>query len=374
MKYYGCSFVLESDVAHYGLKGMHWGTRRWQDYSGKFNEAGYQRYFGRGTGQNYHRIKKGSYEKVQSTSNSINKGSSFDRDKAKKIAKSIAIGATVVGGTVLVAYGAKKVHDLGGISKVSQDVVAKARETKLENLKLKQEFKTEKAKIISDAKTELARIKEESTNNIKNVIDEAKLERRMDAIDPEGRIDRNILKANLLDQDLKARTVWERTMGSNTPKGLINIRMAESRKSINNDNIKLLKNLNDSDISLINSGKASLRDLKLDRSDLSQVGLKRHDSSTRIKSAAQNYNGGSRSSGAKFPASIPKTLNKSSLPKLTLTPDAINAGTDFLAQATKSYQAISQINSQNSTSQRRVRNGQKAVDDYTEELLRKSRV
>lgn len=53
MNMYGYEIVRESDLAHYGLKGMKWGTRRWQNEDGSFNSAGKQRYFGSGGGENY---------------------------------------------------------------------------------------------------------------------------------------------------------------------------------------------------------------------------------------------------------------------------------------------------------------------------------
>lgn len=48
MEIYGYQFIREEDLMHYGLKGMHWGTRRWQNYdaTNSFNEAGIKRYFG----------------------------------------------------------------------------------------------------------------------------------------------------------------------------------------------------------------------------------------------------------------------------------------------------------------------------------------
>ena len=38
--------IVNGELCHYGLKGMKWGTRRWQYYDGRFNEAGKLRYFG----------------------------------------------------------------------------------------------------------------------------------------------------------------------------------------------------------------------------------------------------------------------------------------------------------------------------------------
>ena len=36
------------ELQHFGIKGMRWGHRRWQNNDGSFNSAGKQRYFGEG--------------------------------------------------------------------------------------------------------------------------------------------------------------------------------------------------------------------------------------------------------------------------------------------------------------------------------------
>ena len=125
MDFYGYEFARGSDLQHYGLKGMHWGTRRWQNLDGTFNAAGKQRYFSRGTGEDYHPIGRSSSGRQnsgtsKSSSNSEGTKRSFGKEKAKKIAKGIAIGAAVVGGTVLVAYGAKHLKDAGVLDKLPE--------------------------------------------------------------------------------------------------------------------------------------------------------------------------------------------------------------------------------------------------------------
>ena len=152
MDYYGYVFIRESDLKHYGLKGMHWGTRRWQNADGTFNAAGKQRYFSRGTGEDYHPVgrssggggSKASGSPPASNGNGPTSQKSFDKEKAKKIAKGVAIGAAVVGGTVLVAYGAKTLKD--------QDVIGKMRAGKLANAKALEQYKTEKLQIKLEGK------------------------------------------------------------------------------------------------------------------------------------------------------------------------------------------------------------------------------
>lgn len=77
MNYYGYELIRESDLQHYGLKGMRWGIRRWQNYdaTNSFNEAGIQRYFGRAPGENSKSAKE--------------TGTFYDRKKATKETKAI---------------------------------------------------------------------------------------------------------------------------------------------------------------------------------------------------------------------------------------------------------------------------------------------
>lgn len=48
--YYGNDEIYHSELMHYGIKGQKWGIRRFQNEDGTFNEAGKQRYFGKGSG------------------------------------------------------------------------------------------------------------------------------------------------------------------------------------------------------------------------------------------------------------------------------------------------------------------------------------
>lgn len=95
-------------LCHYGLKGMKWGQRRWQYDDGRFNEAGKARYFGQNSTHRPDsvRVLQGDSPKQKSSGSSATSGQKkeFDKEKAKKIAKNVAIGAAVVGGTVLVTH------------------------------------------------------------------------------------------------------------------------------------------------------------------------------------------------------------------------------------------------------------------------------
>ena len=138
MVYYESNYLC-----HYGLKGMKWGTRRWQFQDGRFNDAGKARYFGQNSSHRPDSVralqgdppKSNRSSAASGSSSNGSSGRSFDKERAKKIAKNVAIGAAIVGGTALVAYGGYKVHQAGGLSTVSKNLKAKMRETKLEDLK-----------------------------------------------------------------------------------------------------------------------------------------------------------------------------------------------------------------------------------------------
>ena len=89
MNLYGYEFVREDELKHYGLKGMHWGTRRWQNYdaTNTFNEAGIERYFGRTPGKNSQAVKEPKiyYKKSIQAKNSKHSksGVSISKDEMK---------------------------------------------------------------------------------------------------------------------------------------------------------------------------------------------------------------------------------------------------------------------------------------------------
>ena len=152
----------------------------------------------------------------------------------------VAIGAAIVGGTALVAYGGYKVHQAGGFSTVSKNLKAKMRETKLEDLKLNEEFKAEKASIKAAGKNNLARIRENAKTEFVKIRNEGAFQRHINRLDPEGRVDPNVMR------DL-ARPSFGKDHSSR-----------ESTKIIKDR----LRNLDSDEIAALNSGKVKLTDLQ----------------------------------------------------------------------------------------------------------------
>lgn len=88
-------------LVHHGILGMKWGVRKYQDTNGNLTTAGKKRY-------------------VSDNKNKFNL-----TDQQKETAKKIAIGAAAVGGTLLVAYGAYKLHNknVGDVSSLGKSYI-----------------------------------------------------------------------------------------------------------------------------------------------------------------------------------------------------------------------------------------------------------
>lgn len=265
------------ELYHYGLKGMKWGQRRWQYDDGRFNDAGKERYFGQKSSHRPDSVRmlQGDPPKQKGAktvkSSSIGK-KEFDKEKAKKIAKGVAIGAAVVGGTLLVAYGAKQIHDLGGVSEIAKNAATKASQVKLDAVKSAQQTKVEIAKIRSDYKQQAAKIREETKTDLKKIYDEgkenlrkirndAKLERRINGIDSTGALNRDVIKKELLRADASAESMWKNSYGAISKSS-----MSSSRKSIDNFTKSMVSDLTPSEVKRLNSGEVSLRDIRIERS------------------------------------------------------------------------------------------------------------
>ena len=473
-------YYTSNELCHYGLKGMKWGTRRWQFQDGKFNDAGKARYFGQNSSHrpNSVRVLQGDSPKVKNSQARADHASgktssrSFDKEKAKKIAKGVAIGTAIVGGTVLAAYGAKKVHDLGGVSKIAQDVVAKHRGVKLENIEAAEKFKSDKAqirlkgkedrasmlenakakineirnegkeasakakedraRIAEDAKSKMNEIRNEgkdarakANDDLKRTLSERKestktdltklredaktarekikfdadLERRMNRLDPEGKVDRNILRKELIRMNASEASMRAQgAAGGREGRRLADNYTRYTRSKIQSE----IANMSPAELKRLNSGEASFLDLRKERgmsSSPSQRMISNRTPSdripfskntkispsnaktTKIKSTAQivseykrehpatklsnaqiikNYSGESKKSSG-------SSKSKAKMPKLTLVPETIQAGTQFMSEFNKTLQTFKTTNKEQ---EKKAKRGAKAVDDYTNSLLR----
>lgn len=107
-----CYLVSEDELYHYGVKGMKWGVRRYQNADGTYNSAGRSRY-GIGDGKTYTKIgrisksggsvKPARKKKISKSSNKksdsrVKKAARvLGREVAKPALKKAAIGAGIAG-------------------------------------------------------------------------------------------------------------------------------------------------------------------------------------------------------------------------------------------------------------------------------------
>lgn len=355
-------------LCHYGLKGMKWGTRRWQFNDGRFNDAGKARYFGQNSTHRPDSVRvlqgdkpANKTQQAAKSAESHGQKNEFDKEKAKKIAKGVAIGAAVVGGTVLAVYGAKKINDLGGVSTISKNVAFKMRETRIESLKTAQEYKVNMASIKAEGKaklteigeskrTEIAKIRDEGkanrakigeeakTNLIKlretartereKIVSDAKMDRQMNALDPEGRIDRAALKRELVKRN--AANASMRMKGAEG--GLEGRRLAENYVRLTGQNLRNeIANLTPAEVKRFNSGEASLFDLRRERA--AAVGSSGVSNDMKIRDIASNISSKTRSAV--------NAVKKTQLPKITV--EHVKAGANFLSELNKTAQTAQKV-------------------------------
>lgn len=89
------TYIYKDELYHHGIKGQKWGIRRYQNEDGSYTEAGLKR-----------------------------RSSDSERHERRKvIAKRVAIGAAIVGGTVLAVYGAKKLSECKSSPRQTNDLL-----------------------------------------------------------------------------------------------------------------------------------------------------------------------------------------------------------------------------------------------------------
>ena len=109
---------MDSYLQHWGLKGMHWGHRRWQNEDGTFNEAGKIRYFGKSNKKNVDKSDINGYNNTKPIL-------SDEQKRAIKIGATVAISALAIyGGYKLAKSG--KIKELSSIGKERVDSLLKS--------------------------------------------------------------------------------------------------------------------------------------------------------------------------------------------------------------------------------------------------------
>lgn len=151
---------LDNYLAHHGIKGQKWGVRRYQNSDGTLTEEGKAR----------NRSGEGS-----------RKIGNIDSEKAKKIAKYVAVGAGAVTLAAASVYVAKNT-DAGRIVK---DVISSVKDTKVKELP---EIKNIKRQRVNDALNRMALSDKELQEKIKRLESEKRLKQLSDEALRPGRV------------------------------------------------------------------------------------------------------------------------------------------------------------------------------------------
>lgn len=125
--------IFESNspsLQHFGIKGMHWGVRRFENKNGTLTPAGRKRYDTDEDGD-YKKVSKTPAPKASSEGESKKKGLT---DKQKKV----IIAGAAIAGTALAAYGGYKLYQLNEKAKegMSKEYHKKAVDNRLASNKL----------------------------------------------------------------------------------------------------------------------------------------------------------------------------------------------------------------------------------------------
>ena len=84
------------DLCHFGIQGQKWGVRRFQNEDGTFNEAGKERYFENGTGENYKHVKPSVGERLSKGANTAKKVASKAQDVSGKVMAKTVKGRAIL--------------------------------------------------------------------------------------------------------------------------------------------------------------------------------------------------------------------------------------------------------------------------------------
>ena len=122
MYYVGSIPVIESDLRHYGITGMKWGVRRYQNEDGSLTPDGKARYGSKDTGKNprprnQRRIEQ-EYETLKKFTRSDETKEALEREKQRELdrartAPHRAVRFGIKAGLAVLAYvGMKKLQDI----------------------------------------------------------------------------------------------------------------------------------------------------------------------------------------------------------------------------------------------------------------------